>query len=115
MLDLAATQGLQVIVLSCNPADYHMFGATEIDLRLLAEQAPKAPVSTTAPVAPAMLLMMRPDSRRTLLLPRRLGPIWNTLMPTTSSSLRTSARQAATLGTSRYGRFLAGVSSDTKR
>ena len=32
MLDLAARRGLQVIVLSCNPADYHTFGATEIDL-----------------------------------------------------------------------------------
>lgn len=38
MLDLAATQGLQVIVLSWNPADYYMFGATEIHLRQLAGQ-----------------------------------------------------------------------------
>ena len=35
MLDLAARRGLQVIVLSCNPADYHTFGATEIDLAAL--------------------------------------------------------------------------------
>ncbi len=32
MLDLAASRGLQVIVLSCAPADYRMFGATEIDM-----------------------------------------------------------------------------------
>ena len=32
MLDLAASRGLQVIVLSCGPAAYRMFGATEIDL-----------------------------------------------------------------------------------
>ena len=53
MLDLAAARGLQVIVLSCNPADYHQFGATEIDLRLLAEPASPASINTPAPVAPA--------------------------------------------------------------
>ena len=38
MLDLAARRGLQVIVLSCNPADYHTFGAKEIDLAALVGQ-----------------------------------------------------------------------------
>lgn len=52
MLDLAATRGLQVIVLSCNPADYHQFGATEIDLRLHAEQAPLVPAGS-AKASPA--------------------------------------------------------------
>ncbi len=33
MLDLAATRGLQVIVLSCNPADYASLGATTITLK----------------------------------------------------------------------------------
>jgi uncharacterized protein YhaN len=32
MLDLAATRGLQVIVLTCNPRDYSGFGAREISL-----------------------------------------------------------------------------------
>lgn len=32
MLDLAASRGLQVIVLACNPADYSALGATEIRL-----------------------------------------------------------------------------------
>jgi hypothetical protein len=36
MLDLAASRGLQVIVLSCNPTDYHMLGAHEIDMRSIA-------------------------------------------------------------------------------
>lgn len=33
MLDLAATRGLQVIVLSCNPADYASLGARTVTLR----------------------------------------------------------------------------------
>jgi len=48
MLDHAATRGLQVIVLSCNPADYHMFGATEIDLQRLTNQLLPAPAGSTA-------------------------------------------------------------------
>lgn len=39
MLDLAARRGLQVIVLSCNPADYDTFGAKEIDLASLVAQS----------------------------------------------------------------------------
>jgi len=33
MLDLAASRGLQIIVLSCNPADYSAFGAREVRLK----------------------------------------------------------------------------------
>ena len=33
MLDLAATRGLQVIVLTCNPADYASLGARTIMLK----------------------------------------------------------------------------------
>jgi uncharacterized protein YhaN len=32
MLDLAATRGLQIIVLTCTPNDYSAFGASEIRL-----------------------------------------------------------------------------------
>jgi hypothetical protein len=32
MLDLAATRGLQIIVLTCTPKDYSAFGASEIRL-----------------------------------------------------------------------------------
>jgi len=52
MLDLAATRGLQVIVLSCNPADYHMFGATEIDLQRHAERQQPVPSGEAAAIPP---------------------------------------------------------------
>jgi hypothetical protein len=32
MLYLAAEHGLQIIVLTCNPADYNTLGATEVRL-----------------------------------------------------------------------------------
>ena len=51
MLDLAAKRGIQVIVLSCNPTDYHMFGATEIDLRRRTERA-SLPAHDRAQVSP---------------------------------------------------------------
>lgn len=44
MLDLAAKRGLQVIVLSCNPADYAALGATSVILR-------PGPAVTRDPVA----------------------------------------------------------------
>ena len=34
MLDLAATRGLQIIVLTCNPADYAALGARNITIRV---------------------------------------------------------------------------------
>ena len=33
MLDLAATRGLQIIVVTCNPADYAALGACQVILR----------------------------------------------------------------------------------
>jgi DNA repair exonuclease SbcCD ATPase subunit len=44
MLDLAATRGLQVIVLTCTPADYLAFGAREI--RMSSLQNSTAPLDT---------------------------------------------------------------------
>lgn len=52
MLDLAAKRGIQVIVLSCNPTDYHMFGATEIDLRRHTEQPPLPSAGSTSAIPP---------------------------------------------------------------
>jgi hypothetical protein len=44
MLDLAATRGLQIIILSCTPSDYDTLGATEIVLQPVAISS--APTST---------------------------------------------------------------------
>jgi hypothetical protein len=33
MLDLGASRGLQIIVLSCNPADYAALGARQVNLK----------------------------------------------------------------------------------
>lgn len=47
MLDLAATRGLQIIVLTCNPADYAALGARSVTLRV--ERIPKRDAATVAP------------------------------------------------------------------
>ena len=46
MLDLAATRGLQIIVLSCNPADYAALGARSVTLRT--ERIPERDAATGA-------------------------------------------------------------------
>ncbi|WP_218281004.1 ATP-binding protein, partial [Verrucomicrobium spinosum] len=50
MLDLAATRGLQVIVLTCNPADYATLGAREFRLPEPTRTAsvPLAPIESTS-------------------------------------------------------------------
>ena len=53
MLDLAAGNGLQVIVLSCTPADYHALGATTVELfRPAVVQVSAQTNATPAPVVP---------------------------------------------------------------
>lgn len=53
MLDVAADRGLQIIVLSCNPADYATLGAKQVTLR--SETRPLvAPVKSVAPPAPVL-------------------------------------------------------------
>ena len=47
MLDLAATRGLQIIVLTCNPADYAALGARQVILR--PEPTPAHPGRTSQP------------------------------------------------------------------
>ena len=49
MLDLAASRGLQVIVLSCTPADYGALGARSMVLR----REKMMPVPPSVPVHPA--------------------------------------------------------------
>ena len=46
MLDLAAARGLQIIVLTCNPADYAALGARIVTLRI--ERIPNREVATVA-------------------------------------------------------------------
>ena len=54
MLDLAATRGLQVIVLSCNPADYDALGAKVITLNpeRLSAPAPSHPLAEAGVAIP---------------------------------------------------------------
>ena len=47
MLDLAATRGLQVIVLTCNPSDYAALGAKSVTLHLEQHVLPSARQPTT--------------------------------------------------------------------
>jgi DNA repair exonuclease SbcCD ATPase subunit len=42
MLDLAASRGLQIIILTCNPSDYAALGARQIAIR--AERSPPVPI-----------------------------------------------------------------------
>ncbi|HTE87333.1 MAG TPA: hypothetical protein VK639_00105, partial [Terriglobales bacterium] len=42
MLDLAATRGLQIIVLTCNPADYVALGAKAVALRARPQCLPQS-------------------------------------------------------------------------
>lgn len=53
LLDLGARRGLQVIVLSCNPDDYGLLGASRVDLRPQAEPPLAAPLESgqTGPAA----------------------------------------------------------------
>lgn len=53
MLDYAATRGLQVIVLTCNPSDYAALGARQIRLSPGATAEPASSTSTTASSRPA--------------------------------------------------------------
>lgn len=46
MLDLAASRGLQIIVLTCNPADYAALGAKTLGLRAPESRSVLAPAST---------------------------------------------------------------------
>jgi uncharacterized protein YhaN len=43
MLDLGASRGLQIIVLSCNPADYAALGARQVNLKPALSVTPDAP------------------------------------------------------------------------
>lgn len=54
MLDLAANRGLQVIVLTCNPADYAALGAKSVALRALSldEASPEVAASVPAATTP---------------------------------------------------------------
>ena len=58
MLDLAATRGLQVIVLSCNPADYDALGAKVIPLN---PERPSAP-ARSHPLAEAGVAIPDPNA-----------------------------------------------------
>lgn len=49
MLDLAASRGLQVIILTCNPSDYAALGAKQVLLRV--EARPTLPSAIQPPVA----------------------------------------------------------------
>jgi DNA repair exonuclease SbcCD ATPase subunit len=46
MLDLAASRGLQIIVLTCSPRDYFRLGATEVTLTARSTSSAAAPEST---------------------------------------------------------------------
>jgi hypothetical protein len=46
MLDLAASRGLQIIVLTCNPADYAALGAKTVGLHAPESRSVPAPAST---------------------------------------------------------------------
>jgi uncharacterized protein YhaN len=46
MLDLAASRGLQIIVLTCSPRDYFRLGATEVTLTARSTSSVTAPEST---------------------------------------------------------------------
>lgn len=50
MLDLAATRGLQVIILTCNPADYAALGARQTLLRRQAQAIPRDVPTTQVPI-----------------------------------------------------------------
>jgi hypothetical protein len=54
MLDLAATRGLQVIVLTCNPSDYVALGAKAVALRpeRYAPPSPRQPTAESAVGSP---------------------------------------------------------------
>lgn len=54
MLDLAATRGLQVIILTCNPADYAALGARQTLLRRQAQAMPREVPTTQVPTANAL-------------------------------------------------------------
>ena len=53
MLDLGATRGLQIIVLTCNPSDYAALGARQVIL---------SPKSIQGPVSPGMPATQDPES-----------------------------------------------------
>jgi hypothetical protein len=46
MLDLGASRGLQIIVLSCNPADYAALGARQVNLKAMASVPPNPPIAS---------------------------------------------------------------------
>jgi len=48
MLDLGASRGLQIIVLSCNPADYAALGARQVSLKPALSVTPDAPSASAS-------------------------------------------------------------------
>jgi hypothetical protein len=48
MLDLGASRGLQIIVLSCNPADYAALGARQVNLKPALSVTPDAPSASAS-------------------------------------------------------------------
>ena len=62
MLDLASTRGLQVIVLTCNPADYASLGATTVSLQrhsvreVVGEKPPDQPLTSPTSIQSKRLL-----------------------------------------------------------
>jgi energy-coupling factor transporter ATP-binding protein EcfA2 len=54
LLDLGARRGLQVIVLSCNPDDYGLLGASRVDLRRQPDATTAAPETSGEPGTPGI-------------------------------------------------------------
>lgn len=101
MLDLGAERGLQIIVLSCTPADYASFGAQPIALRRPAMiPAPRAPMPTPPPAAaglpaPLEIPEISPTSTAVETVPAPPG-----------STLSSAATAAATSTPAQLERFL---------